>query len=229
MLRQRQPELMDDPALDSREHHLALCGLERINHWSKSVKNIWQPIAELAREIDPIRILDAATGGGDIPIGLWQMATQHNLSMRVDGCDVSPVAIAHAKAAAQRAGADVHFFQADVLRDQFPGRYDVVVASLFVHHLDPAQVVELFRRMAQPPCRLIVVNDLRRSTAALRFTQIGTRLLSRSPVVHVDGPRSVQGAYTIPEMGELARQGGLTDFTLRSLFPFRYLLKWRRI
>jgi len=228
MLRQRQPELMDDPALESHEHHLALRGLQRINHWSKSVKNIWQPIAELAREIGPIRVLDVATGGGDIPIGLWQMARQYNLPIRIDGCDVSPVAIAHAKAAAQRAGADVHFFLADVLLDQFPSGYDVLVASLFVHHLDPAQVVELFRRMAQPPCRLIVINDLRRSAAALRFTQLGTRMLSRSSVVHVDGPRSVRGAYTIPEILELARQGSLTDFTLRPLFPFRYLLTWRR-
>ena len=226
--RQRQAELMDDPALDPDEHHSALRGLQRINQWSNSVKTIWQPISELAGEIGPIRVLDVATGGGDIPIRLWQMAKQLGLPINVDGCDFSPVAIAHAQAAAREAGVDVHFFQADVLHDQFPNDYDVVIASLFIHHLDPQQVIGLIRSMAQPPRRLVVINDLVRGRAAWWFTRIGTWLLSRSRVVHVDGPRSVQGAYTMAEISDLARQADLTDFILRPIFPFRYLLTWRR-
>ncbi len=38
---------------------------------------------------------------------------------------------------------------------------------------------------------------------------IGCHLLSRSPIVRHDGPVSVAGAYTIPEVRELAERAGL--------------------
>jgi 2-polyprenyl-3-methyl-5-hydroxy-6-metoxy-1,4-benzoquinol methylase len=226
MLRSRQAELMDDPALDPARHRGALEGLARINRWSDSVSIVWEPIKSLAATGAPLRVLDLATGGGDIPIGLWGKARRSGLQMQFNGCDVSPVAVDYARQAAQRAGAEVEFFQADVLSDDLPEEFDVITTSLFVHHLEAGQVVNLFKKMAQTTRRLMVVNDLVRSPAALGLAFIGTRLLTRSGIVHVDGPRSVRGAYTLAEIADLAREAGLSGFSLRPRFPCRYLLTW---
>lgn len=53
-------------------------------------------------------------------------------------------------------------------------------------------------------------------------------VLSRSPVVHFDGPASVRAAYTPAELRALADQAGLAGATVRPVFPCRMLLTWSR-
>src|SRR5207237_7259825 len=89
-LRQRQPEIMDQPDLRPARHVGALCGLARINFWSGSAGILWPPLAELARRLGrPIRVLDVATGAGDVPLRLWRRSRRAGLDFRIDGCDVS--------------------------------------------------------------------------------------------------------------------------------------------
>jgi hypothetical protein len=57
---------------------------------------------------------------------------------------------------------------------------------------------------------------------------VGTRLLSASPIVHVDGPLSVAAAFTCVEAQELARRAGLEGATVARRWPFRFLLTWSR-
>src|SRR5437588_2392222 len=98
--RHRQPEIMDEPGLDAGLHEQALKGLARINFWSASAGILWPAIAELARS-GPVRLLDVASGAGDVPIRLWQRARRAGVSLEAAACDVSPTAIAHAEARAR--------------------------------------------------------------------------------------------------------------------------------
>src|SRR5438270_878835 len=105
-------------------------------------------------------------------------------------------------------GAEVRFFQADVLREPLPSGYDAVISSLFLHHLTEEQAVALLRRMGAAG-RIVLVNDLVRSRPGYLLAWLGTRLLSRSEVVHFDGQRSVEGAFTPVEARRLAEAAGL--------------------
>ncbi len=198
-LRQRhlQPEWMDQPDLDEGRHRAALRGLERINRWSGSARILWPQLSRLAAETPgrPCRVLDVATGAGDVPRALWRRARRAGLPFALDGCDVSPTALDHARRRAADEGADVSFFPLDALRDPLPADYDAVVSSLFLHHLTEEQAVALLRRLAHAG-RVVLVNDLARSPPGYILAWVGTRVLSRSPVVHLDGPRSVEGAFT---------------------------------
>jgi len=82
--------------------------------------------------------------------------------------------------------------------------------------------------MAAASDRLVVVCDLARSNVAWWLTYAGTRLLTRSPVVRVDGPLSVRAAFTIDEVRSLAVQAGLTDCRIQRRMPFRFVLSWWR-
>ena len=225
--RRLQPEVMDQPGLDASRHTQALHGLRRINFWSRSAGILWPALAAQARST-PLRVLDLATGGGDVPIRLWQRAKRAGLPLTIDGCDISAVAVEHATREAERRGAAVRYFVADALTDPPPDGYDALVCSLFLHHLTDEQAVGLLRRMAAAARRLVLVNDLVRSRTGLWLARIGTRLLSRSPVVHVDGPRSVEGAYTIAEARSLAERAGLHGATVERRLPCRFLLSWVR-
>jgi 2-polyprenyl-3-methyl-5-hydroxy-6-metoxy-1,4-benzoquinol methylase len=224
------PEVMDQPGLDPCRHVRALRGLARINFWSGSARILWPPLADLARRLHPrpLRVLDVATGGGDVPIRLWRRARRAGLDLEVEGCDVSPVALEHARSCADRAGAVVGFFPLDAVRDPIPPGYDAVVSSLFLHHLDEDQAADLLRQMAAATRHLVLVNDLERCWAGLALAHLGTRLLSTSAVVHTDGPRSVRRAFTRDEARALAEQAGLRGATVSRRWPFRYLLAWGR-
>ena len=228
--RRREPELMDDPGLAAGRHHAALRGLERINRWSGSVRIVWSAIRGLPPPAagGALRILDVATGAGDVPIGLWRRAQRSNLRVQIEACDASPRAVEFAQQRAARAGAEVRFFPLDVLRDELPDGYDAVVSSLFLHHLADEQAVMLLKKMAAASRRLVVVNDLLRDRPGWLLAYLGSRILSTSTVVHVDAVLSVRAAFAWHEIRAMAAKAGLHKVSLSHRFPRRFLLThWR--
>jgi SAM-dependent methyltransferase len=228
-VRHLQPEIMDQPGLDRRRHVQALRGLERINFWSRSARILWPPLAALAgeRRERPLRVLDLATGAGDVPLRLERLARRSGVPLEIEGCDVSPAAVEHARRRAAEAGLSARFFLQDVLTGPLPDGYDALVSSLFLHHLAEEQATDLLRRMAAAG-RLVLINDLLRSRAGWLLAYLGTRLLSRSDVVHVDGVRSVEGAFRLSEARDLAERAGLHGALVERRWPCRFLLRWRR-
>ena len=221
---------MDDPTLDASRHLQALQGLARINRWSGSVRIVWAPIRAFARESGAraLRVLDIATGAGDVPIGLWHAAHRTGLLLEIDGCDRSPTALAHARSCAKHAKADIRFFELDALTGLIPSGYDIMISSLFLHHLDDEEAVFLLRNMGQTAGCMVLVNDLVRSVGGLTLAYVGTRFLSTSGVVRTDGLRSVRAAYSIDEVQKLARRTGFDGATVAPCWPSRFLLRWRR-
>lgn len=229
--RHLQPEWMDQPDLSIAPHDRALRGLARLNRWSLSSRPLWSPLASFAQHHrqSSLRVLDLACGAGDNALRLWLAARRRGLDLRLEGWDLSADAVAHARLMAAARGVPVAFECRDVLHDPIPPRtLDVLTCSLFLHHLDETQAIELLRRMRQAEPGLILVSDLRRGRAGLALAWAASRLLTRSEVVHNDAPASVRNAFTIPEALALARRAGLEGATAVRRWPFRFLLKWSR-
>src|SRR5262245_5932059 len=117
--RRREPERMDQPDLEQAQHEAALRGLERINRWSGSARILWAPILSLTQNNPgrPLRMLDLATGAGDLPIRLWQKASKVGLPLAIEACDRSPGALEFARKRAENLGAPIRFFQLDALTE----------------------------------------------------------------------------------------------------------------
>lgn len=88
--------------------------------------------------------------------------------------------------------------------------------------------MRLLKRMTESTRHLVVAQDLLRSRWGYLICWAGTRLISRSPIVHVDGPLSVAGAFTLTEIQELAEQTGLTDYQINRHWPERFVFTWQR-
>ena len=221
---------MDQPGLEEARHRQALDALNRVNWLSDSAGMVWPGIRRLARELAPrpVRVLDVASGGGDVALALSRKAARAGVPLQIEGCDFSPYACQHATERARRARADVRFFSFDALAGPLPAGYDVIMCSLFLHHLDEPQAVALLRAMSEAAAHLVLVNDLRRSRLGYVLAHIVARLVTRSEVVHVDGPLSVAGAFTIPEVEHIARQAELQGAVVARKWPERFLLSWSR-
>jgi SAM-dependent methyltransferase len=222
--RARIPELMDDPAIDPGEHRHALAGLARLNRFSNSAGVLWPPLAALARELKrPVRVLDVATGSGDVPRALLARATRAGAALEVQGCDISPTAVREA----ERQCPAARFFAHDALRDPLPSGFDAVTCSLFLHHLSDGEAVSLLANMARAGAA-VLVNDLSRSRFNYCGVWLACRLLTRSRVVRFDGPASVRSAFTPAEALAVAERAGLRGARVRGKFPARFLLTWTR-
>jgi 2-polyprenyl-3-methyl-5-hydroxy-6-metoxy-1,4-benzoquinol methylase len=224
----RQPEIMDQPDLDPGSFVGALRALERINLLSRSAGILWPPIKRLAlsRQKADLRLLDVATGAGDVPLRLWRRARKAGFNLHVEGCDLNPHAVAHANCRARGRGIPARFFVWDAVKDSFSERYDVITSSLFLHHLEEQEGLRLLGHMMQAAEHLVLINDLVRSRTGYWLAYFGTRVLSNSYVAHVDGPRSVESAYTPAEALDLAQRAGMEGASVERRFPCRYLLSW---
>jgi 2-polyprenyl-3-methyl-5-hydroxy-6-metoxy-1,4-benzoquinol methylase len=227
--RNLQPELMDDPSLDGVSHEQALTGLRRINWWSRTDLAVWRAIRrnlEGLRIDRPISILDIASGGGDLAIRLSQRAERAGIAVEIEGCDISPTAIGFATRQALAANrGNVWFTLCNALQEPLPrAQYDVVMCSLFLHHLTADDGILLMEKMQAAARSLVLIDDLQRTRLGYCLAWLGCRLLTRCHVVHVDGPMSVEGALTVTETQKLAERAGIRNAAFETHWPERFIM-----
>ncbi len=228
--RHLEPELMDSPDIDAVRFLGSLRGLRRVNWVTQSARTLWADVREAARaEGDrPLRVLDVACGGGDVALDLVRKAQRAGVDLDVHGCDIRPAAVDYARAQAVEAGLPVEFFSLDAVRDTLPDGFDVIMCSLFLHHLDGGDAVAFLRHGAAAAKNRLLVHDLVRCAPGYWLAKIGVRALLCNDVCHADGPRSVANAFTLDEVRGLARSAGLNGFAIERRFPYRFLLRWVR-
>jgi len=225
------PERMDDPSLDPVEHRRALRGLRRVNLLCQTGKHLAREIIAISKQrgLNFVRVLDLGCGSGDVATDIGSRI-DGKLDFSIEGWDISSTAVDAARIALKSTNerltrGSIAFRQCDVFQAT-EERFDIVYCCLFLHHFSEEQAVELLKRMKGLAVQAVLVDDLVRSQLGLRLAQLGCHLLSRSPVVHFDGPQSVRAAFTENEACGLASQAGMKVLSLRRHWPERYLMRW---
>lgn len=220
-------ELMDDPALDPKEHAHALRGLARLNAMSRAPAALYPILKREAAKLDrPLTIVDIATGSADLPVALLRRAQREGIRFEITACDISPFALEKARERADMAGVSIMTQQLDILR-QDPPAADVLMCALFLHHLDGENVRTVLTRMAAAARTRVVISDLRRGIWGTALAAVIPRLVTRSRIVHVDALRSARAALSLGEARAMTRDtAGGTGWTVRPAFPARMLITW---
>ena len=231
MDRRLSPEKMDQPGLDPRAHAQALAALRRINFLSGTAFQIARQIYKIAPPDlhQSIRIVDLACGSGDVLIQLTQRLRKKYEKVETLGIDMSPFAIAQAQSlAVQRKIQDVDFRVGEVLKDPLPTDCDIIISSLFLHHLETEKVQQLLHEAAQAARIGIVISDLKRTKLGWLLAWIVARVITLSPIVRYDGPISVQGAFSTSEIREIAENAGMGNAYIGDCWPQRWMLRWSK-
>ncbi len=154
----------------------------------------------------------------------------------MEGWDRSPTAIAYAESQVSSAtqashkanNSTLHFHVHDALELPCDESFDVVMCTLFMHHLDRADALRLMQSMYRTASSLVLIDDLRRTQFGYWLAQVGCQLLTRSHIVHVDGPLSVRAAFTEEEIRQLSLEGGLPEPQFKRHWPQRFLMSWTK-
>lgn len=228
MRRRVVPEIMDAPGLPEADHLAALTGLRRIHYLSRTAQSMVRPLLAYATRTGRSRLtlLDVACGGGDVPVAMAHLARRYGIELQLTLIDQSPLALRQATMCAASVGG------ARTFCDRLPGsmppeRYDITTNSLFLHHLSLPQAVTVLHQMRTLARGLVIVSDLRRSRAGWALAWSACRLLTRSRIVHHDGPASVRAAWTMEEFAMMAEEAGMGEARISRCWPGRMLLVWQ--
>jgi len=222
--RDLQPERMDDPTLPAQEHVAALVGLSRINRLTSVSRPIYRRLRRYAQATGrPLRVLDVATGSGDLPIDWARRARADGVDLEITAIDISNVALDFARKRAADAGVQIHFECRDCLQSRLPSGFDIVTCNLFIHHLHQTSIAKLLQAMRAAADHAVLVCDLERSRLNLAAVWLAAHAVTRSAVVHEDAILSVRAALTRREFRELATETLDQPISVIGLPPCRYL------
>jgi len=209
--RSAEPEQLDGAVSDA-ETVRSLGDLRRVNRWLGARRAL---LSAVRPHLPPGgRLLDVGCASGDVPAFLLARLPGPLLAV---GLDVKAIHLRAAPPAVRRVVADVRALP-------FPDRsFDVVTASLFLHHFDSPTVATLLRGLARLARRALVVSDLHRAAVPHLFGWIVFPFLFRSPVSVHDGLVSIRRGFRPAELAHAFRQAGLASVTIRRRFPYRLL------
>jgi len=102
------------------------------------------------------------------------------------------------------------------------GSFDVVVASLFLHHFAAGEASRVLRECARVAARVVIINDLRRARVLYAFGSLAFPLIFRSRVSVNDGLVSIRRAFKRDELVSEFRDAGLEADVISS-WPYRLI------
>jgi SAM-dependent methyltransferase len=219
-----EPELMDRPQPVTAELVSDLRNLRQLNRHFGSHALVTH---FLRRWIQPgmrLRVLDLATGSGDIPRLVIDYARKTGATVTVDAVDQqsSTLEIARGLSADYP---EIDFKQGDALFFGEEGQYDIVLSSLALHHFDETTAVRMLERCRLSSRRFVLVSDLRRGFLATVGVYLLTALIYRDPMTKTDGRLSAARAFSFHEFRSLAERAGWRNFGHRK-FRFARQAIW---
>jgi SAM-dependent methyltransferase len=205
------PEWMDRPQAVSGELIADLRNLRALNRYFGSYRLVRYFLRRWIRPDDNLRILDLATGSGDIPRLVVEFARNIGAKVQIDAVDFqqSTLEIAQELSAGFP---EIRYHCADIQEFGRTGSYELVLFSLALHHFPENAAVHLLERCRQLSRDKVLVADLRRSRLAMLGVDLLTTFVFREPMTRNDARVSIERAFSFHELDQLARIAGWRDF-----------------
>jgi 2-polyprenyl-3-methyl-5-hydroxy-6-metoxy-1,4-benzoquinol methylase len=227
MKRQFDPdtlELMDRPQPVTAELERDLQSIRRFNRWFGSYALISFFLRGWIKPSERLRIVDLATGSGDIPRLMADYARRVGADVRIDALDQQAATLEIAK----KLSADysnIAFIQANILEWEPPEQYDIVLCTMALHHFSEQDAVRVLRRCRELSRRFVLVSDLRRGLLGTVGVYLLTATIFREPMTKHDARLSMARAFSFSEMRDLAQRAGWENFEHRK-FRFARQAIW---
>src|SRR5436189_4921322 len=174
-------EMMDRPQPVSMELEGDLRNIRQLNRWFGSHCLVYQFVRRWIEPGDKLRIIDLATGSGDIPRLIVDYARKIGAEVEIDAVDKQSATLEIARKLS--AGyPEISYHEANILEWNSAEPYDVVLCTLTLHHFSDEDAVRLLRQCHQLSRQFVLISDLRRGFLLKAGVDLLTMLIFREPM-----------------------------------------------
>ncbi|PYK13349.1 MAG: hypothetical protein DME65_02195 [Verrucomicrobia bacterium] len=182
-----------------------------MNRWFGSYQLVLGFIRNWIKPADKLRVIDLATGSGDIPRLIVDYARKIGAGVEIDALDRQPATLEIARTLSADYP-EISYREANILEWNSVKSYDITLFTLALHHFSNDDAVLLLRKSCQMSKRFVLVSDLRRSFFLVAGVYLLTTLVFREPMTRYDARLSAIRAFSFSEMRDLALCAGWKDF-----------------
>ena len=169
-------------------------------------------------------IVDLGCGSGDSLRAIADWARKNNFNVQLTGVDMNVDVIEYLKKHC-RTYPEISGITTDY--QEFLDRntsVDIVHCSLFCHHLNDDEMINLFTYFNEKVTTGFVINDLQRNWMAYYSAWFFTRLLNGTILAKNDGPVSVLRAFKVSELKHLLQKANIKNYIIQKKRLFRILI-----
>jgi len=204
-------EMMDRPQPVSPELERDLERLRQLNRWFGSYRLVSTFIRRWIIPDAKMRVVDLATGSGDIPRLLVDYARMIRAQIEIDAIDQQAATLEIARSLSAKYP-EISYHAANILEWECAQGYDIALCSLALHHFSDDGAVKLLQRCRELSKRFVLVSDLRRGVLLKAGVYMLTAVIFREPMTRFDARLSADRAFSFVEMRNLALQAGWKNF-----------------
>lgn len=227
--RSHEKEIMDGQGVSFAEYLHCMRSLEIINiltlAYCPTLKWLKPFLKQPGRNL---HILDIGSGGGDMLRRIEKLARRYGQPVILTGLDLDPMAKRVAEILTDKNSA-INFISADIFDYRPDKKIDIVLCSLFTHHLDEGQIVRFLRWLDQNTQQGWFINDLHRHFLPYYFIKAATMILSRNRLIRNDAPLSVARSFQREDWQNILRKANINHpAEIKWHFPFRLCISCRK-
>jgi SAM-dependent methyltransferase len=218
-------ELMDTEPSALDDYAACLADLAQVNVVTLAYRPtlaFLDRVARLAPHDRTLRILDAGTGYGDMLRRIGRWARRRGIAVELTGIDLNP----RARQAAPADEIPIRWVTADILSYRPAERPDIVLSSLFAHHLDDAAIVRFLAWMEAEAALGWFLSDLQRHPLPYDLFRLLAKIARWHRFVRHDGPVSISRAFVRADWRRYLAAAGLdaAQVAIEWHLPFRLCL-----
>lgn len=221
------PELMDTEDVAYADFRACLQDLARVNRLTLAYRPTLAFLDNMvasgrAPPGRPLSILDAGCGFGDTLRRIDRWAQRRGVPVRLTGVDLSQHAM-RAAAEATPPARPIRWLRADISTCRPEGGIDLIVSSLFAHHLDDRALIGFIAWMEATARIGWFVNDLHRHPLPYHAFRLWAGAARWHRFVRHDGPVSITRAFVPADWHRLLDEAGVPRgaAAVRWRMPFR--------
>jgi len=221
-------EIMDDFTIKGDSLKNTLDQLAKINKWlggnSVTLSGLKLILNRFSKE-KKLTIVDLGCGNGDMLRVISKYLTKNNYNFKLIGIDANLHAINYAKELS-KAYPEITYLKQDVFSEEFKSlKYDLVLATLFLHHFKDEQLRVLLSTELKKAKLGVLVNDLHRHKLAYYLFK-GLSLFIKNPMVKEDGLTSILRGFKRKDLEKISENLNVNSKIIwKWAFRFQWILK----
>ena len=200
-------ERMDEPC-SYAEFRSCLISLRMSNRLTWNYRPTLQWLGQFRGRTQSLHIVDVGSGGGDMLRRIERWAAREGMAVELTGIDLNPYADRAAREFSVQTSR-IQWLTGNAFTVQLHRPPDLILSSLFTHHLADAEVVRFLSWMERSARLGWFINDLHRSRMPYHAFRLGSKLLAAHPFVQHDGPISIRRAFQAEEWSRYVEAAGI--------------------